>query len=152
MFARYLLEIGHEVDVLDNSGWPPLLYANLETQAKDRDEECMLALLKARPDHLTVLGRLLKNPTNDVNQTRRNRLQVTKVITSIATHDAYYSVLNKLLRVRDPIILTPCPYDPTILTPCPYDPTMLTPCPYDPIILTPCPYDPIIPSLCPLSY
>ena len=45
-----LLQWKHPVDLVDNAGWPPLLYANFQS-----NEQSVLSLLRAKPEHLQVL-------------------------------------------------------------------------------------------------
>lgn len=52
--VQLLLTYGHPVDCVDKSGWPPLLYADFNAK-----EECVLALMKPKPNQLFVLGNLL---------------------------------------------------------------------------------------------
>ena len=97
--VEMLVECGHPVDTVDNAGWPPLLYANFQA-----NEQCVLSLLNAKPDHLRVLGVLLRQTTGTDDQRRRNRKVVASVVTSLATHDSYYKVLNDIVR-GDPGLL-----------------------------------------------
>ena len=45
-----------KIDIPDNRGWPPLLYANFQAH-----EECVMCLLKPNPGQLHILGELLKD-------------------------------------------------------------------------------------------
>ena len=91
--VEMLVQCGHPVDEVDNAGWPPLLYANFQA-----NEQCVLTLLNAKPDHLRVLGVLLRQTSGTDDQRRRNRKVVAAVVTSLAMHDSYYKVLNDIVR------------------------------------------------------
>ena len=54
--VKLLLDRGHPVDILDDCGWPPLLYANFQSC-----ESCVVELMKVKPQQLFVLSSLFKD-------------------------------------------------------------------------------------------
>ena len=50
--VQLLISHGHIVDCIDERGWPPILYAHF----KDH-EDCVLALLKAKPQQVKDFNR-----------------------------------------------------------------------------------------------
>eukprot|EP00124_Ichthyophonus_hoferi_P000365 Ihof_evm4s13 gene=Ihof_evmTU4s13 len=84
---QFLLDHNHPVAPSDRAGWPPLLYANFET-----NEECVLALFAKDPTQLQVLSTLMSYGDPEV---KANNLKcVIEVLTLIATVPSYYKVLN----------------------------------------------------------
>ena len=67
--VKLLLGYGHPVDIPDDCGWPPLLYANFQSC-----ESCVVELMKVKPKQLFVLSSLLNDC--DPKQKEKN-LQVT---------------------------------------------------------------------------
>ena len=91
--VQTLLRHGCQVDVLDDASWPPLLYADFNAK-----QECVLSLFAPKPAQLMQLGYLLSSSTYGDPQEQKNYNAVKSAITSIATVDQYYAVLNDFLR------------------------------------------------------
>ena len=53
---HYLLREKHPVDCIDQDGWPPLLYANFQT-----DKQCVVELFNKNPAQLFCLGQLMSD-------------------------------------------------------------------------------------------
>ena len=68
--VQLLLQYGHQVDCLDSSGWPPLLYANFAAQ-----ESCVLSLMEPNPKQIFVLGDLLKRQTSGAGKERNFKVK-----------------------------------------------------------------------------
>eukprot|EP00051_Salpingoeca_urceolata_P011518 m.142867 g.142867 ORF g.142867 m.142867 type:complete len:1142 (-) comp17149_c0_seq5:93-3518(-) len=87
--VQLLIDAGHTVDCTDDCHWPPLLYANFEA-----NEQCVLSLLRAKPEQLMQLGQLRRR--SDLSQELRDKTMkvIRNTVTSLATQDAYYRFLN----------------------------------------------------------
>eukprot|EP00049_Salpingoeca_infusionum_P016511 m.338822 g.338822 ORF g.338822 m.338822 type:complete len:1591 (+) comp16087_c0_seq1:142-4914(+) len=86
---------GHPLDVQDNLGWPPLLYADFSAS-----EECVLHLMRTQSVQLAKLGTLLQRYYPSEEQRDRTRAQVISVITSLATHNAFYREINRFFKTN----------------------------------------------------
>lgn len=53
---KYLLCKNHPVSCIDQDGWPPLLYANFQT-----DKQCVVELFNKNPAQLFCLGQLMSD-------------------------------------------------------------------------------------------
>lgn len=103
---RLLHERGHPVDCEDDSGWPPLLYANFKSSEHDdtAQHECVLSLMRPKPEQLIVLGRLLNQTCVSLTQNKRNRESVAKVLCGLATTDEFYAVLNDFISAHPQLL------------------------------------------------
>lgn len=71
---KYLLSVGHPVDVIDENGWPPLLYANFQTE-----KQCVVELFSKNPKQLFFLGRLMSSEHGD-DMRQKNVLVILKLL------------------------------------------------------------------------
>ena len=59
-----LIDHSHEVDCRDELGWPPLLYAHFQDH-----QECVLALMKAKPQQVVRSLVLTDSTTSQADST-----------------------------------------------------------------------------------
>lgn len=69
-----LLQYDHPTDVLDEHGWPPILYANFRS-----NEDCVSTLMARNPQHIFCLGNLINSEDEDQNE--KNAKVVKCIIT-----------------------------------------------------------------------
>ena len=66
----YLLNAKHPVSCIDQDGWPPLLYANFQT-----DKQCVIELFNKNPAQLFCLGQLMS-----AGEDEEKKMKNTKVL------------------------------------------------------------------------
>ncbi|XP_065196427.1 uncharacterized protein LOC135827918 [Sycon ciliatum] len=88
-----LLHHGHRVDCVDNQDWPPLMYANFSAS-----ERCVVELMKAKPEQLSLLGRLLRKPYECEDLREKTQTVICSILTALGNHDRYYSLFNEFVR------------------------------------------------------
>ncbi|XP_065890153.1 E3 ubiquitin-protein ligase HACE1-like [Dysidea avara] len=99
--AQLLISHDHPIDCVDGKGWPPLLYANFSSE-----RECVLSIMKSKPNQLLVLGKLLeRNYDVESEAKRKTYLQVQKVLEAVAQHEAYYAIFNQFVSTNPDILM-----------------------------------------------